>query len=879
MAFKDLTDFKSQYALHKNMQLLTEALTAVQNPAGQPLIPNGEGTPMGNLIRQLNLQDPVQAPPYDFELGENVTLNEIINQCNIRNINQFDIIQNLGNRSFYNHTYGEPPAAGQPPVNNPWREYSRPEAAEKSVELAQLVFYDGGNTTVNWTETMPKLRTLFQARVYTNDMAKTCLMNLVHRFHPEQAILLRTMTANQIATHLLQLDSNRDKRTYHRLLLFKSVRTPEEDLPAALAKVQLIIDAIYPANDPAYAAHRSSTFRTALLSFCHDTIAAGVLDKIQRHQLECLPLTDDEIRDYAVRYENYMHLKPTANLVFGRNLGSTPAATYVQLNSLNAAAANTIYPAYPAYPSPFANPYPAYPQYEEIPPNRLGINHNPPGGGQQQMLNAHMPDNHMQPANQMLQAQQMPANVLNPFANFRHQGQPMLPIHRPMMPFERPPFLAPNLMQHQGHVPQMPGPRFGMPQPQMPQAQAPFQRTTVPYNNPQLRSPNDEPARNPIDHSLLREDHLNMDDIEPYQLNSPLESSAPTIEQSFHDLVNKLPSAECQVKNPMSESYFTPQSFPSKIATSKVASDSSNSKLGNEDAWNSSHIPNPTKVIDFNELPTNAKTFTQMQRRLAQVGNDVVLVKNHPEDITTPNLIEQIARCVLANTTPNKEKAKKPPKNSEPPRRSSREKKHTELFQAGFNSIQAGINSLVQKRGYVDSSGRYRSYSRDGTESRPSSAAGTNSRPGSRPDSRTGFQPNYRSSSYTRSLSNGRSKSPHGSGNKQEYSQNRSKSPMYSSANRQGRTPFKVSYRSSDRSSSARRTYPLMQKGINCRSDYDPYKTKNCTKCLKPGHHEFECARYSRYCEKKCSFCHKMNHHPQECKEIKDFPPTVASKN
>ena len=30
MAFKDLTDFKSQYALHKNMQLLTEALTAVQ---------------------------------------------------------------------------------------------------------------------------------------------------------------------------------------------------------------------------------------------------------------------------------------------------------------------------------------------------------------------------------------------------------------------------------------------------------------------------------------------------------------------------------------------------------------------------------------------------------------------------------------------------------------------------------------------------------------------------------------------------------------------------------------------------------------------------------------------------------------------------------
>jgi hypothetical protein len=859
MALKDLSDFKSQYALHKNMQLLTEALTAVQNPAGQPLIPNGEGTPMGNLIRQLNLQEPVQAPPYDFELDENVTLNEIIHQCNIRNINQFDVIQNLGSRSFYDHTYGVPPAVGQP-HNNPWREYSRPEAAEKSVEMAQVTCYDGGNTTVNWTETMPKLKTLFQSRVYTNDMAKTCLMNLVHKFHPEQAILLRTMTANQIATHLLQLDSNRDKRTYHRMLLFKSVRTPEEDLPAALAKVQLMIDAIYPANDPAYAAHRSSTFRTALLSFCHDTIAAGVLDKIQRHQLECLPLTDDEIRDFAVRYENYMHLRPTTNLVFGRNFGSTPAATFIQLNSLNAAAANTIYPAYPAYPSPFANPYPAYPQYEDIPANRPGINHNPLEGGQQQGQNAPILGNHLQQAHQMPQAQQMLPNGLNPFANFQHQGEHMLPVQRLMLPFEQPPVVAPNLTQHQGQVPQMPAPKFGMPQPPMPQAQAPLQRNTA-------------------DHYGPRENHPGMDNSRPYQLNSPLESSTPKIEQSLRDLANRLPSAELQAKSPLSEFYFTPQSCPPKVANNKVASDSSSSTLGNEDGWNLSHIPNPTKVIDFNELPTNAKTFTQMQRRLAQVGKEVVLVKNHPEDITPPNLIEQIARCVLSNTTPNKEKAKKPPKNSEPPRKSSREKRHTELFQAGFNSIQAGINSLVQKRGYVDSSGRYRSYSRDRTESRPSSSAGTDSRPGSRPDSRTGFQTNYRSSSYNRSLSNGRSKSPHGYGNKKEYSQNRSKSPMYSSVNRQGRTPFKVSYRSSDRSSSARRTYPLMQKGINCRSDYDPYKTKNCTKCLKPGHHEFECARYSRYCEKKCSFCHKMNHHPQECKEIKDFPPTVATKN
>jgi hypothetical protein len=101
---------------------------------------------------------------------------------------------------------------------------------------------------------MDELRRLFLARVYTNEMAKDCLMHLVGRYHPEQAILLRTQTANQSATHLLQLDSNRDKRTLHRQQLFRIMRTPEEDLSAALAKVQLCINAIYPATDPAYTA-------------------------------------------------------------------------------------------------------------------------------------------------------------------------------------------------------------------------------------------------------------------------------------------------------------------------------------------------------------------------------------------------------------------------------------------------------------------------------------------------------------------------------------------------------------------------------------------------------------------------------------------------
>jgi hypothetical protein len=137
------------------------------------------------------------------------------------------------------------------------------------------------------------------------------------------------------------------------------MRTPEEDLSAALAKVQLCINTIYPATDPAYTAHRSNTLRAAILSFCSDPVAQAVMDLIRNRQNECLPLTDEEVRDYAIRYEEFSHMRPTTNLRFARNVNNMPVATYIQLNSMGVVA-NTIYPAYPAYPSGYDNPYPAY---------------------------------------------------------------------------------------------------------------------------------------------------------------------------------------------------------------------------------------------------------------------------------------------------------------------------------------------------------------------------------------------------------------------------------------------------------------------------------------------------------------------------------------
>jgi hypothetical protein len=263
----------------------------------------------------------------------------------------------------------------------------------------------------------------------------------------------------------------------------------------------------------------------------------------------------------------------------------------------------------------------------------------------------------------------------------------------------------------------------------------------------------------------------------------------------------------------------------------------------------------PKRAMEFNELPTDARVFLQSQKRLANIGNEIVLVKNYPEDLAQRNLLEQFQSLALNSPKKLAEQGTKYPSKvpNQPPRRSSRERRKTDFY-------QAGLNSMIPTRGYVDSSGRYRSYSRDraqptGSQSRDcaqyradsysrergqqgqDSCRSYESRPDIRNDSR----------SRLRSISHDRSRTPEGYRREQSqvtHSQNdyrrnqspsaaRSKSPMYSYSTRPNRAPYKGSYRSADRSESTRRKYPLMQKGLNCRSDYDPQIMKNCKKCLK----------------------------------------------
>ena len=106
--------------------------------------------------------------------------------------------------------------------------------------------------------------------------------------------------------------------------------------------------------------------------------------------------------------------------------------------------------------------------------------------------------------------------------------------------------------------------------------------------------------------------------------------------------------------------------------------------------------------------------MVQNQQRLAKVGNEIVRVKNHPED-HVPTVMERFEALAMQQSKESGAKSKKLSKDRDTeersitPRRSSRNKKPTEIYQAGLNSMQTSSNP----RGYVDSSGRYRSYSRD----------------------------------------------------------------------------------------------------------------------------------------------------------------------
>jgi hypothetical protein len=171
---------------------------------------------------------------------------------------------------------------------------------------------------------------------------------------------------------------------------------------------------------------------------------------------------------------------------------------------------------------------------------------------------------------------------------------------------------------------------------------------------------------------------------------------------------------EMRVPEPYQTPRTSPEITPILSPVRKETSGMPMHATGDQSLWDIHDLPAPTRTMDFHELPTDTPMVVQNQRRLAKVGNEIVRVKNHPED-HIPGIMEKFVALALQQQKDSGTRTKRQSKDrdteerSNTPRRSSRTKKPTEHYQAGLNSMQASSNP----RGYVDSSSRYQSYSRD----------------------------------------------------------------------------------------------------------------------------------------------------------------------
>jgi hypothetical protein len=116
-------------------------------------------------------------------------------------------------------------------------------------------------------------------------------------------------------------------------------------------------------------------------------------------------------------------------------------------------------------------------------------------------------------------------------------------------------------------------------------------------------------------------------------------------------------------------------------------------------------------------------------------------------------------------------------------------------------------------------------------------------------------------------------------GREQSISPGRQKGNFTLTSERRSRRDDRSGSKGRERSIMARQMYPKMKKGENCSLDYDPLKMKSCSKCGKPGHHEFECYKYEKYSIKKCSVCDRLHHFAGDCKELEKFPPSGKELN
>ena len=268
----DYNQFKAQNQLHNALRAFAENLRETTNAANVRNFPTVQGQPLPfeQLLRDLNIEtQQAVVPDFDFEfIG--VTLAAVEAHCLTNNLNFMTFTQNRGNKLYYNAAYNE--------QNPRWVEMSRPEASDVQQEFSELIFLDIKTLMVDWRTSLDNLKRLSTDRHYTEQMMHACLLRLINKFIPEQTMLQKPKTSNEIAQFLLQLDSKVDKLSFYKQQLFTAQRNIGEELDAAMARFRSLLDKVYPENVPENASYRENYLKTAILSFLPDSIANPILE-------------------------------------------------------------------------------------------------------------------------------------------------------------------------------------------------------------------------------------------------------------------------------------------------------------------------------------------------------------------------------------------------------------------------------------------------------------------------------------------------------------------------------------------------------------------------------------------------------------------------
>lgn len=395
------SDFYAQYELRKFQRQITTYLNTT-NPAA-----NVPGSPMNTLLHDLNITDSPAETLFTFNFTH-PTVREIKAECITRNAKFSKCITSICNRAFYDPSYG----VDQEPD---YREMSRPENADYNTEIQSLIFLDSQRTIVDWTLSIPKLKTLGEDRIYDRDLMKSCLVRLVNTYHSDMTTVLSDKSADEIATFLIKLDSKRDKQLFYRSKLYSLQRNIHEDLQNALTKAQAIIDCIYPPTDLTTASYRAAAYRIAIISFLPDQLAISLLAKLKHSQSICKPISDAELFTMAMEFEIFTKPTLTFPLQYGREINNIPISTHVQLNNAESSTLSNPF-------APFLNPFQTFPY--SIPNTSAYPAHllpNPP----QHQVNQQIHMQHAPPA---------PNIAPNMAPNMDLPNPPPLPLPPPLIP-------------------------------------------------------------------------------------------------------------------------------------------------------------------------------------------------------------------------------------------------------------------------------------------------------------------------------------------------------------------------------------------------------------------------------------------------------------